>query len=268
MAQDVITDGHEPNAEPDMGPGAEPGMESGAEASRGGWSQIRPIAFEDGKTAQAQVYETLRGALMSGHLRPGEDISLRQAAATLGTSVTPVREALRQLEIEGGLEVHGRNRTCRVPLVGPEALAEIRDIRVELEGMATERAAALVTAAQLRLVTNACRLMERAAGTGDADLYLENNWRFHSLIYRAARRPRLLEMIERLWLSTGPLVRLALSKPGHLDHSMECHWLVERALRSGDAPAARSAILRDITGAARDLEDVLETTPTDARRPR
>jgi DNA-binding transcriptional MocR family regulator len=104
----------------------------------GGCSRLRPLALQAGTTAQAQVYATLRQSLMSGQLRPGEEISLRQAAAALGTSVTPVREALRQLESEGGLVVYGKNRTLRVPVITPEELCEIGDIRVQLEGLATQ----------------------------------------------------------------------------------------------------------------------------------
>jgi DNA-binding GntR family transcriptional regulator len=223
----------------------------------GGWSRLRPLALQAGTTAQAQVYAVLRQVLMSGHFRPGEEISLRQAAAALGTSVTPVREALRQLESEGGLEVHGRNRVLRVPVITPEELFEVRDIRVQLEGMATEAAACLIGPGQMRLVTNACRLMERAVEAQDADGYLENNWRFHSLIYAAARRPILLGLIEGMWMRVGPLIRLSLHRPGHLAHSMECHRAAEAALHAGDAAAARAAIARDISGAASDLVDVL-----------
>ena len=221
---------------------------------------FRPMHLEEGLTTQAQVYAEFRRVLMSGSLRPGEELSLRQLAAALGVSTTPIREALRQLETEGGLEIHGGNRVYRVPVIGAEELSEIRDIRVQLEGMATESAAGAIRPAQMRLITNAYDLMCRAVETNDVDLYLENNWRFHSLIYQAARRPTLLGIIERLWLRTGPLVRLAISKAGRLDQSMELHAAALEGLQARDRRAAREAIIRDITEAARDLTGLLDTT--------
>lgn len=216
--------------------------------------------FEEGLTTQAQVYAEFRRVLMSGSLKPGEELSLRQLAAMLGVSTTPIREALRQLETEGGLEIHGGNRVYRVPMIGADELAEIRDIRIQLEGMAAEAAAGAVRPAHMRLITNAYDLMCRAVETHDPDLYLENNWRFHSLIYQAAQRPTLLGIIERLWLRTGPLVRLAIGKAGHLDQSMNCHAAALEALQARDSKAAREAVIRDINEAARDLSGILDIT--------
>lgn len=218
---------------------------------------LRPLVLEAGTTAQAQAYAALREALITGRLRPGQEVSLRQAAAALGISVTPVREALRRLESEGGLVAHGGNRVLRVPFISAAELDEVRRIRIALEGMATAAAAGQVTRRQLRLIGNACELMAAAAAEHDADRYLEHNWRFHALIYRAAGMPVLLGLIEGLWLRIGPVIRLALRDPGHFATTMACHRAAEAALRAGDAEAARAAIARDITDAAADLARAL-----------
>lgn len=213
--------------------------------------------LEDGRTVQSRVYEQLRRALMSGHFEPGEGISLRAAASALGTSLTPVREALRRLESEGGL-VQGTNRMLSVPLPSVAELLELRNIRLALEGLATETAATLLTANELVEVTVSCEAMEAAAAAADVDAYLDCNWRFHSTIYQAARSPLLVGIIEGLWLRAGPLIRLATPSPGHLSHSMDCHWAAVRALRRGDGIAARAAIERDIRDAAQDLTKALQ----------
>ena len=56
-----------------------------------------------------------------------------------------------------------------------------------------------------------------------------------------------------MWLRVGPLIRLAVIVPGHLERSMESHRAAERALRNSDADALRAAIARDISDAAADL---------------
>lgn len=220
---------------------------------RDGWARLGPLTLREGQTAQAQVYATLREALICGYFRPGEEISLRRAAAVMGTSVTPVREALRQLESDGGLEVFGGNRVLRVPVLSPSELLDIRDIRTNLEGFAATLAIRGLRPSRLRLIDNACQLMQRAADGGDADMYLENNWRFHSLIYEAAERPVLMGMIRGMWLRVGPLIRLAVTAPLHFDRSMNSHHAAMAALRRGDGAALREAIIRDISDAAQDL---------------
>lgn len=226
------------------------------EAVRDGWLRLGPIALDEGVTAQEQVYARLRDALISGYFRPGQEISLRRAAAVLGTSVTPVREALRQLESDRALEVHGGNRVLRVPVLSHADLLEIRDIRLELEGFAAERAVAGIGPGRMRVIKNAFDMMDRAATTGDADLYLESNWRFHSLIYQAAQRPILMEIIEGLWLRVGPLIRLVVTAPFHFERSMESHRNALQALEARDTVALRAAIIRDISDAAADLGQI------------
>jgi DNA-binding GntR family transcriptional regulator len=222
-----------------------------------GWSRLGPLTLAEGATAQAQVYHRLRDAIISGYFRPGQEISLRRAAAVLGTSVTPIREALRQLESDGGLEVFGGNRVLRVPVLSDTELADIRDVRIKLEGFAAAQAIHAIGPPQMRLIFNACSIMQRAADTGDADMYLESNWRFHSLIYRAANRPVLMSVIEGMWLRVGPLIRLAVTAPFHFERSMDSHHAAVQALRDRNAEALQAAIVRDISDAAADLGQAL-----------
>ena len=240
------------------------GEKMGSPAVQDGWSRLGPLALREGQTTQAQIYATLREALISGYFRPGEEISLRRAAAVMGTSVTPVREALRQLESDGGLEVFGGNRVLRVPVLTAAELEDIRDIRFNLEGFAATLAIAGMRSSRLRLIDNACQLMQRAADAGDADMYLENNWRFHSLIYEAAGRPVLMGMISGMWLRVGPLIRTAVTAPLHFHRSMASHDAALEALRKGDGHALRAAIIRDIGDAADDLTATLQQTARSA----
>jgi DNA-binding GntR family transcriptional regulator len=209
----------------------------------------------DGRTVQRQVYEKLRWALMSGHFRPGEGISIRRTAAAYNTSMTPVREALRRLESEGGL-VEGSNRMLSVPETDVAGLRELYNVRLALEGLATEQAAELITPPELAEVRAACECMQAATEASDVARYLENNWRFHAGIYRAAHSRLLLGLIEGLWLRAGPMIRL-VPGPGHFEHSMRSHRAALKALERGDGPAARDAIERDLRDAAQDITRLL-----------
>jgi len=218
----------------------------------------------DGRTVQRQVYQKLRWALLSGQFRPGEGISLRKIAAAFNTSMTPVREALRRLESEGGL-VEGGNRMLSVPQVDLAALHELYNVRLALEGLATEKAAELITDPELTTVANACATMQRATEAFDVADYLEHNWRYHAAIYGAARSRLLLDMIEGLWLRAGPMIGL-VPGPEHFERSMRSHWAGLHALQRRDGPAARAAIEQDLQDAAHDLAGLL-TDQSKGRRP-
>lgn len=217
---------------------------------------LAPVALGEGATARREVYRRLREALMAGQLRPGQPISIRYLSQALGVSTTPVREALRQIEADRAL-VSGANRTLTVPQLSAADLREIRNIRLALEGLATEQAAGLVSEGELYELDRLCETMDTAAREDDFDAYLQRNWRFHRIIYEAARSDLLLGMIENLWLRIGPFIRLALPRPAHLQHSMCCHRAALVALKGRDAAAARAAIVKDIVGAAEDLEHLL-----------
>src|SRR5437763_3346438 len=88
-----------------------------------------------------RVYASLRDALTAGRFTPGQKLSFRFIAGTLGVSLTPVREAIRRLVAEGAFEMRP-NRSIRVPLMPREKVLELRDIRVAGEGLAAEKAAA------------------------------------------------------------------------------------------------------------------------------
>src|SRR5689334_18492683 len=108
----------------------------------------------DDTSLRSQVYDWLREALTTGRFAPGQKLSFRFIAGTLGVSLTPVREAIRRLVAEGAFEMRP-NRSVRVPLMTRDRILELRDIRLALEGLATEKAAALTTrahAASLRRI--------------------------------------------------------------------------------------------------------------------
>src|SRR6187399_2056657 len=89
---------------------------------------------------RSQVYDSLRDALTAGRFAPGQKLSFRFIAGSLGVSLTPVREAIRRLVAEGAFEMRP-NRSVRVPLMTRDKVLELRDLRMELEGLASAKAA-------------------------------------------------------------------------------------------------------------------------------
>ena len=206
---------------------------------------------------QEQAYHKLREALMSGDFMPGQSITLRATANVMGTSPMPVRDALRRLEIEHAL-VAKSNRTLGVPEMTYTSLIELRDVRVALEGLAAEKAAAYITPAEIANVDRWYRDLERAAKAGNHNDYMHANWSFHSEIYRASRSQLLVSLIEPTWMRIGPYVRHMLPDRKSLIVSLDNHLDALRALERRDSAAARNAIAQDIIDSAEGLARSLQ----------
>ena len=197
----------------------------------------------EASTLRDRVYLDLRQALMTGRFMPGQKMPIRSLAATLGTSLTPVREALRRLISEGVLE--GRpNRTVRVPVMTRVKLLELRELRVSLESLAAGHAAGRIDhegLANLRVLSLEI-MAARTRGDHSADMLKIGE--FHFGVYGAARMPVLLRIIESLWLQTGPYMNLLF--PDFVRKRPNWRARLCAALERRDAAAAREEIARDI----------------------
>jgi len=209
------------------------------------------------KTLADQVYSQMREALMAGQFHPGQAITLRSIAEALDISHMPVRAALQRLEAEGAVVAPANGRTLIIPLMRVSELGELRDIRAELEGLAAERAATMISSAQLLAVERTCHSMQAAAAAGNLKAYIRENWAFHTAVYRASGMNQLLEIVERLWLRIGPYVGMMMPDRASMTASMPNHRNVLDALRRHDGPAARAGIAADIHESAETLRKAL-----------
>jgi DNA-binding GntR family transcriptional regulator len=215
---------------------------------------LQDLAPIERPTLGEQAYVDLRKLIMSGRLAPGDRLPLRSVAEALGVSIMPVSDAIKRLVAEQAL-VMTPSRAVRVPVMNPAEFQELATIRGVLEGFAAEQAALHRNKADVKQIVLAehtyheeCML--RPADPAKALLF---NMNFHFAIYRAAKLPKLLEMIESLWLRVGPIFivevrsspdRLATGS-AHLHHRQAL-----AAIKRGDGAAAREAIANDIQSAA------------------
>lgn len=206
------------------------------------------------QTLSADVYGQFKDLLISGRLMPGEQISLRNMAEALGVSVMPVREAVQRLAAEQALEL-SPNRTLRVPTMSVSQFREITTIRMNLEGIAT---AAAATGMQTSEVQDVVLWHERfthemAKKQPDGSRLISFNKELHFAIYRGARMPVLLQLIEAMWLRIGPILNYDLrSGPTRVGErvALSHHASLVEAIRKHDGEAARKALQADISSAA------------------
>jgi DNA-binding GntR family transcriptional regulator len=191
-----------------------------------------------GYTPVGQVIAgAVRQAILSGAVAPGTRIPQEVLAARFGVSRIPVREALRQLELEG-LVVLVPHAGARVASLQRDELLEVYRMREALEAMAIAESAPLLDDAQLRHLGDL--LDELEAGQDDPATYLDVDRRFHLATYAAAPLPRVRSMVESFWNTTQHYRRafvVSLDDAGHALVRAE-HRLILDALRSRDGEGA------------------------------
>lgn len=189
------------------------------------------------------VYQRIAGALVKGALRPGQRLRIRDLAEQMGTSSTPVRDALIRLVHEGALRMQSL-RDIRVPVLDPVRYLEIRDIRLKLEGLAAERAAEAATPEDIARLEQLLAENERFIAEGDIPSAVEVNQIFHFELAEIAAMPTLRAILQNLWLQMGPVIAAAYAGGGRT--MIEHHYAVLAAIRQQDGMAAKQAIRDDL----------------------
>jgi DNA-binding GntR family transcriptional regulator len=206
-------------------------------------SSISPVERE---TLNDRVYRELKKSIMAGAFKPGAELTLRSVAAALGTSFMPVRDAMRRLVTERGLEVRP-SRTIAIPVLNADEFLELRRVRVLLEGEAVALAAEKISERQLANVRAVLKKLESLNDERRGQFWALN-LKLHFGIYEVGASPLLLSIIESLWLQLGPiLARVPVSRA--LKDSADPHQLLVRALEQHDPKAARIALEADLTQA-------------------
>jgi DNA-binding GntR family transcriptional regulator len=221
----------------------------------------------EGTSLGEEAYQALRQALISGQYLPGQKITLRALAAGLGMSVTPVREAIHRLSAERALEGTVQ-RSVRVPTMTRAKILELRDIRLAVEGLAAARAAEHCTAGEIRALRVIAVELMAARQRGDVATDIAKLTEYQFAVYRMSRMPRLVRLIESLWLQTGPCLRLLY--PDYID-ALRTDWRgkLSRALEARDGEAARRAVESDVGPALTFIADLADASGViHADRPR
>ena len=206
-------------------------------------SSIGPVERE---TLNDRVYRELKNSIMTGAFKPGAELTLRSVAEALGTSFMPVRDAMRRLVTERGLEMRP-SRMIAIPVLTAQEFLDLRRVRVLLEGEAVALAAEKISDRQLANVRSILKRLE-SLNSEQRSQFWALNLKLHFAVYEVGASPLLLSIIESLWLQLGPLLaRVPVSRA--VKDSVDPHQLLVRALERRDPKAARGALEADLTQA-------------------
>lgn len=143
------------------------------------------------------VFKTLRRAILTGELKPGERLMEIHLADKLGVSRTPIREAIRKLELEG-LVVMVPRRGAQVAHITSKGMSEVLEVRLALEELAVGLACDRITDEEIDRLLVACTAFEKAVETGDISKITNADVAFHDIIEEASHNARLSQIISNL----------------------------------------------------------------------
>lgn len=143
------------------------------------------------------VFNTLREEILKGELRPGERLMEIHLAKKLGVSRTPIREAIRKLELEGLVAMIPR-RGAQVAQITEKNLRDVLEVRKALDALAVELACERRTEEQVRNLRKACDVFAEVTRTQDAVRIAQADVELHDSIIQASGNERLVQMVNNL----------------------------------------------------------------------
>jgi len=202
------------------------------------------------------IYRQLEEMILAGKIKSGERINESQLATALQVSRAPIREACRQLEKHGMVEVFA-NRGTFVRSIEAEEVEELYDIRAALEALAGERAAERMAPKARKELQASFAAMEEFANRGSVVDYYEANAEFHLEIIQASGSKSLSSIYESICKQVSLYRKTSLSLPGRLNISLLQHQEILAALLSGDGNKAGTLLRHHVVDAGHALVSAL-----------
>ena len=221
-------------------------------------------------TKAFEIQKAISDDIVHGRRMPGTSLDETVLAREFAVSRTPIREAIRQLEMTGLVEARP-HRGAVVCDVSPERLDDMFAVMRELEALCARLAAAAMTDAEradLRALHDASEVLVKGERR---DAYVTANDAFHDLLYDASRNAFLAETTRQVRLRLSPFRRAQIEGRGRMAHSFEEHERIVAAVERRDAAAAE-AEMRVHLGEVRESVDEIDRGEAAAaekpRRPR
>ena len=186
------------------------------------------------------VFLSLRKAILTGKIKQGERLTEVKLGKMLGTSRTPIREAIRMLELEGLVTIVPGSG-AKVAGMTLEDLQEVMEIRSALEQLSARLASERITEAEKGQLRDACNAFIRCTHTGDSLEIAEADTRFHDVIVRAAKNEKLGRILNGLADNIYRYRYVCLIDDERYEHLISEHRELYRTIVSGDGEGAEKA---------------------------
>lgn len=201
----------------------------------------------------ARVYQKIRKGILNGTWKSGQALTELMLTKLLGVSRTPVREALRQLELEGLIELRP-NRGAIVVGICPDDVEDIYEIRSLLEGRAAEKAALNAAKEDVNELTEIVDLTEFYIEREDYDRVTDMDDRFHQRLYDLSESRMFQKILADLHAYAENMRERSIREPGRAEKMLTEHKAIVEAIAAHDSERAGQLMVQHVNRSAENME--------------
>ena len=218
---------------------------------------LSPIKLDSYKPLRELVCEKIRQAITTGIFKSGERLMEIQLAEEMGVSRTPVREAIRKLELEGFGVMIPRRGTYGAD-ISIKDITEVYEIRTALDVLAAGLAAERISDEELEAMQRLLVEIGQHIEEGNLDKIIETDSAFHDILYQASRNERLVSIISNLREQITTLRGRSMHYPGRLINTLEEHRAIVDSMAQRDVEKAQQAVREHLENAEHTLLKAIE----------
>ncbi len=224
--------------------------------------RLSPIKIEGYQPLREMVYFALREAIMTGKLMPGERLMEVQLAEEMGVSRTPVREAVRRLELDGFVVMIAR-KGAYVADLSIKDIISVFEVRTAMERLAAQLATERIRPEEIDALERNLAAVEMV-DTDDVDnndkvaLYTDIDTKFHDIIYDASRNDRLKQITNNIFEQVYRYRVICLANSKVLLSALDGHHKIVDAIRAKDPMAAGEAAASHMANTQNSLLELMK----------
>jgi DNA-binding GntR family transcriptional regulator len=210
--------------------------------------------FDQPHSLTSKVFHILQDDIINGVYEVGESLVETKLSEQLGVSRTPIREAIRQLELEG--LVHSLpNKGVFVKGISSQDIKDIYTIRTMVEGLAARWAAEKITVEELKELRDALELEEFYTRKNDINHLLELDSLFHELIFKASKSRPLIHVLSMFHHNVQRARTASLESPGRAKKTLDEHQAIFRAISEGNESESERLATEHVMNASFSLKE-------------
>lgn len=207
--------------------------------------KLSKVNLNDYKPLREVIFNTLREAIIVGELKPGERLMEVQLAEKMGVSRTPVREAIRKLELEGLVEMIPR-KGAHVADLSVKDIMDVLEVRATLDGLATALSASRITEDEIKELKHVQSQFANYVEKENLQGTIKKDVEFHDIIYRSSRNDKLIQIANNLREQVQRFRVIYLKDYGSPKDIVKEHSEIFEAVLRKDSEAARIAAKKHI----------------------
>jgi len=212
---------------------------------------------KENKSLTSLIFEKIREDILNGRYVSGDKLVEIKLADELGVSRTPVREALKQLELDGLVD-NIPNRGVVVKGISKEDIDDILTIRLCIEGLVGQWAAERILDIEIKQLEEIFDLMEFYSLKGDLDKMFELNTKFHETLYQSTKSRYLEGVLNDFQLFIKTARNNSLRSEGRMKIALEEHRVIVDALKNHDVDGTRNALVRHIANSNSNIKNIVK----------